>query len=145
MRDGMRGVILTQWACAQEAVKAFMTADAQKRERRQLEKFVKLNVQQISGTQQQVGASSRRHIWPVSDSRRCLLHAVACRGLVTVLCITGSLRCGARAHFVKPRSGLAQAARLRRRLQISHARWCSFWAAWRASGAHTRACSWLPH
>lgn len=42
----------------QEAVKGFMAAEAQKRERRQIDKFVKLNVQQISGTQRQVGGSS---------------------------------------------------------------------------------------
>ncbi len=68
MTEGVRGATLTQWGCAQEAVRAFATADAQKRERRQLEKFVKLNVQQISGTQQQVGASSCCLVWPISDS-----------------------------------------------------------------------------
>jgi len=47
-------------ARAQEAVAGLLADEAQKRERRQLDKFVKLNVQQISGTQQQARRPPRR-------------------------------------------------------------------------------------
>ena len=60
-------------------MKGFLAAEAQKRERRQIDKFVKLNVQQISGTQRQVGGSCSS---PLPSQHMCKQHAlIGCRVL----------------------------------------------------------------
>ena len=102
----------------QDLVRPLVADEAQKRERRKLDKFVTLNVQQISGTQQQVGPGLP--LWFC-----CCLSSCCCTG---VSCMMRQAELGGHP---------------RRRWRPSQARCRSSCAACRRRPPRTRSCSWL--
>ncbi|KAK9822710.1 hypothetical protein WJX81_005965 [Elliptochloris bilobata] len=95
-------------ATAQDAVKGFLAAEAQKRERRQLDKFVKLNVQQISGTQRQVSSKAQalvQFLGGLAGEQR----AYACLQLAATLVSQAEAQVALRHAFAFPLAMVAAA------------------------------------